>query len=85
MTAEQKKTESQKHTAETASPFHAAWGAMQKESLRFADEAEKMMERSFQETRRATHEGARLWESQIELSSAMSRAMFDGWRRMMNV
>jgi hypothetical protein len=85
MSAEQKKTEAHKPAAEATSPFHVAWGAMQKESLRMADEAEKMMERSFQESRRATHEGARLWESQVELSAAVSRAMFDGWRRMMNV
>jgi hypothetical protein len=85
MSADQKKTESHKTHAESTSPMHAAWGAMQKESLRVADEAEKMMERTFQESRRATHEGASLWESQVELTAAMSRAMFDGWRRMMNV
>jgi hypothetical protein len=85
MSAEQKKTEAHKSSHEAASPLHAAWGAMQKESLRFADETEKMMERGFAESRRATHEGARLWESQVELTASMSRAMFDGWRRMMNV
>jgi hypothetical protein len=85
MSAEQKKTEGHTPAADATSPFHAAWGAMQKESLRVADEAEKMVERGFQESRRATHEGARLWESQVELTAAMSRAMFDGWRRMMNV
>ncbi len=85
MSTDQKKAEAHKPAADATSPFHAAWGAMQKESLRFADEAEKMMERSFQESRRATPEGARLGESQVELTAAMSRAMFDGWRRMMNV
>lgn len=85
MSAEQKKHEAHKSAAEATSPMTAAWGVMQKESLRVADEVEKMVERSFQESRRATHEGARLWESQVELTAAMSRAMFDGWRRMMNV
>lgn len=88
MTAETKKTEhahQHRPAAETTSPWHAAWGVYQKESLRMADEAEKMMERAFQESRRATHEGARLWESQVELTASMSRAMFDGMRRMMNV
>jgi hypothetical protein len=85
MSAEQKKTETHKPASDATSPLHAAWSTMQQESLRLADEAEKMVERGFEESRRATHEGARLWESQVELTAAMSRAMFDGWRRMMNV
>jgi hypothetical protein len=85
MTADPKKSDHAPRSAESTSPWHAAWGAWQKESLRFADEAEKMLDRSFQESRRATHEGARLWESQVELTASMSRAMFDGVRRMMNV
>jgi hypothetical protein len=85
MTTEPKKSEAHKPTTESTSPFHAVFGAFQKEALRTADDVEKMVERSHQEARRATHEGARLWESQIELSASVSRAMFDGMRRMMNV
>ncbi|MDP2340656.1 MAG: hypothetical protein Q8O67_06850 [Deltaproteobacteria bacterium] len=80
-----KKHEAHKPSVDAASPFHAAFGAFQKDALRVADESEKMVERSMQELKRANHEGARLWESQLELQASMTRAMFDGVRRMFSV
>lgn len=82
-----------KKTTETASAFKtdaenpmlAMFGMMRKEMLKVSDEAEKMMERSLVEAKRASHESGRLWESQIELSSSVARAMFDGARRMWSV
>ena len=79
-----KKNDAHKPSADAASPFHAAFGAVQKEALRVADESEKMVERSLQELKRANHEGARLWESQLELQASMTRAMFDSVRRVWN-
>ncbi len=80
-----KKSETHRPGVESNSPFHAAFGLVQKETLRIADETEKMVDRSMQEVKRANHEGARLWEAQLELGAAFSRAWFDGVRRMNNV
>jgi hypothetical protein len=71
--------------AEATSPFHAAFGLLQREALRVADETEKALDRSAQELKRAQHEGGRLWEAQMELGQSMSRAWFDGVRRMWNI
>lgn len=80
----------QKKTAEAHSPFNVGaglpgFGVFQKEALRVADDAEKMVDRSMQEMKRANHETARLFEAQLELGASMSRAMFDSVRRVWNV
>lgn len=73
-----------KATTETHSPMNARFGMMKGEMLKVAEVQEKMVERSLVEMKRATVEGARLWESQIELQASMTRAAFDGVRRMWN-
>lgn len=80
-----KKTEQPKSGPDFLTPFHAMFGVFQKETLRVADDAEKAVERSLQEMKRANHEGNRLWESQLEMSASVSRAAFDSMRRMWNV
>jgi hypothetical protein len=75
---------SHKAATDTHSPVHAMFGMWKSEMLKFAEEQEKMTERSLVEMKRATVEGARLWESQIELQASMTRAAFDGVRRMWN-
>lgn len=80
-----KNHETHKAAAEFATPFTAMMGVFAKEALRVADEAEKGVERSLQEMKRANHEGNRLWESQLEMSASVSRAAFDSMRRMWNV
>ena len=77
--------ETHKPSADAASQLHAVFGSVQREALRVADESEKMVERSMQEIKRAQHDGARLWESQLELQQSMTRAMFDSVRRLWNV
>lgn len=81
----EKTTAHQHKTAhETHSPFTAMFGMWKGEMLKVAEEQEKVVERSLVEMKRATVEGARLWESQIELQASMTRAAFDGVRRMWN-
>jgi hypothetical protein len=79
------KSETHRPDASATSPFHAGFALFQKEAQRVADETEKMVDRSMQELKRANHEGARLWEAQMELGASFSRAWFDGVRRMTNV
>jgi hypothetical protein len=55
------------------------------EALKMADESEKAAERTMSEVKRATVDSSRLWESQLELHGAMSRAMFDSVRRAWNI
>jgi len=71
-----------KPSADAATPMSAMFGMWRTEALKIADESEKAVERSFVEMKRATVEGTRLWESQLELQTAMTRAAFDGVRRM---
>ena len=85
MTEQKKTTETHRPGPDATSPFHAAFGLVQKEALRVADETEKMVDRSLQEMKRANHEGNRLWEAQLELGASFSRAMFDSVRRVWNV
>jgi hypothetical protein len=54
------------------------------EALKMADESEKAVERTMSEVKRATVDSSRLWESQLELQGAVSRAMFDSVRRAWN-
>jgi len=82
---DQKKTTQAPTFSETENPVVAMFGMMRKEMLKVADESEKMMERSLVEMKRASHESGRLVESQLELSNAMTRAMFDGARRLWSV
>jgi hypothetical protein len=70
---------------EIPSPFAGMNTFVQKEFLRVADESEKALERSMQETKRAMHEGSRVLEGQIELGQSMMRAWFDSARRIWNV
>lgn len=81
---EQKKSHEHKSTFDAASPMHAMMSVWQKEALRVADETEKAVERGMQEFKRATHEGGRMFEAQLELSASMNRAAFDSVRRMWN-
>ncbi len=86
--AQKKTTEARPFSANQADfglPFQSAFGLFQKEALKVADDTEKLVDRSMQEMKRANHETARLWEAQLELGASMSRAMFDGVRRVWNV
>ncbi len=78
-------THAHKPSADAATPFQAMFGMWKSEMLKVADESEKMAERSFVEMKRATVEGNRLFESQVELGASMMRASFDGMRRLWNV
>ena len=74
-----------KAAADNATAAGAMFSMVRTEMLTVADESEKMVERSLVEVKRATVESSRLWESQLELSASMTRAAFDGVRRMWNV
>ncbi len=74
-----------KAAADNATAAGAMFSMVRTEMLKVADESEKMVERSLVEVKRATVESSRLWESQLELSASMTRAAFDGVRRMWNV
>jgi hypothetical protein len=82
--SEKTTAQSHKATTDTHSPVNAMFGMWKSEMLKLAEEQEKMAERSLVEMKRATVEGARLWESQLELQASMTRAAFDGVRRMWN-
>ena len=86
MTDQKKTTE---HTAykpavDAALPGAAFFGLFRTEALKLADETEKAVERSLVEVKRAQIDGSRLFETQLEVQAAMTRAMFDSVRRAWN-
>lgn len=82
----EKSSTAHQHKAATDAhaPMNGMFAMFKGEVLKVADEQEKMVERTLVEVKRATVEGARLWESQLELQASMTRAAFDGVRRMWN-
>jgi hypothetical protein len=89
--SDQKKTTTEHTHAHAHKPVDSTMpGAMfmnmfRTEALKMADESEKAVERTMSEVKRATVDSSRLWESQLELQGAMSRAMFDSVRRAWNI
>ncbi len=86
MTDQKKSTEPTAHrpAVDGVLPGAAFFGMFRTEALKIADETEKAVERSLVEVKRAQIDGSRLFETQLEVQAAMTRAMFDTVRRAWN-
>lgn len=67
-----------------AVPGAAFFGMFRTEALKMADQTEKAVDRTMVEVKRAQIDSSRLFETQLEMQAAMSRAMFDNVRRAFN-